>query len=340
MTNETPWLDADGGLIAGIYHDCPEPVYRRLPALNWSRVKVAALKSLSAAKRDADDADAGISTDTAGRAMNRLVHALVLDAAAVKSEFVRSEHPAFRTNDAKAYKEALRVDGITPITEKAWTAVESAAGIIRSHAGTAHMLTVGRGEVVAIARMDVRLPSGVVAPTWVKCKVDLLWMTTNGFYVGDLKACSDTEPDAFVRVDAAKNGYHGQLDLYATIVRLAMLQSGTATDDPRAAMLRPYWITHHEPTSRVCLIPCATQREIDDGLGEHEPSEMQLAGRALWQHAFSIYVEAQMSGEWPQKHDQRAMHAPKSFPAYAPGMGMDTWDEMDAERVGGDDDER
>jgi len=337
MSDTTPWINDDGGLVAGIYYDCPEPVYRKLPALNWSRAKVAVLKSLAAAKRAADDAAKGISTDTAGRALNRLVHALTLDPNAVKSEFCLSEYDAFRSKDAKAYKAALQAEGVTPVGPKAWGDAESASAIIRRHKGAAAMLAKSHGEVVAIALLPVRLTDGRWVDVWVKCKADLLWMTPQGFYLGDLKAASDTDPDAFIRTEASKLGYPAQLDLYSTIVRLAMIQSGTAEDDPRATPLRPYWIAQHEKTSRACVIPCVTQPELDDGLAEDEPSQMQLCGRALWQEALSLYVTAERSGDWPQRHDETMSHAPRSWPQYAPGMGLSTWDEQEAESLGGDD---
>lgn len=338
MSNKTPWLDESGELVAGLYYGCPEPVYRKLPALNWSRAKIAVLKGLATCKRQAEDYARGITGDTAGRRENRLVHALVLDPEAVRSEFRRAPFSAWRTKDAKAWKAAQEAAGYTPITScddpakpGQWERAQSAAKAVRSHAAASRLLASSRCEVVALAKLPVRLPSGEWVNAWAKCKVDLLAETTQGFFVGDLKAASDPTPDAFVRVDAAKHGYTGQLDLYSEIVRAAMLQSGTRDDDPRATPLRPYWIAHHEPTSRVTVIQCATRSEIDDGLALSDRSEMQKCGRALWQTALSLYVDAERSGRWPQRYDETTEHAPASWPAYAPGMDLDTWEEIDDE---------
>lgn len=337
MDNATPWLDNDGGFIAGIY-EMPERTYRPLNALNWSRVKAASLKSLAACKRAADDAEAGKSSDTAGRAHNRLIHCLTLDPDAAGSDFVLSPYPKFTTKVARQWRDDQIASGFTPIAPSKWEEAAKAATTILQHARAAREIGAGLCEHVALWLQRVILPDGEIVERWCKAKLDVLRLTSAGIVVTDLKGASSVDPNGFARLDLARNGYHGQAAFYSNGARQALLQSGKVADDSNAArILWPQWIAHHEGTGQVAVIIAATQNEIDDGLAPWEPSRMMRDGTALWQDAIGKYVGAQISGEWPQALDEDRAHAPDRWSEFAPGADLQTWDEMSADGDGGTD---
>lgn len=318
------WHNDTGGLVAGLYR-MPETVYRALPALNWSTIKHAAT-SPAEAKRRHDNP----KPSTSGQARERLVHALVLDPEASLSEFVQAPFPAFTTNAAKAWKKAKIAEGLSPVSPRGWKDAEASAATIRRHRLVAAILDreTTHGELVAIWRQRVPLEGGEggeVVEVWCKCRADVAMFEPAGVRVADLKAGSTTDPDGFLSLDVARHLYHGQLDMYGTGIISAMHQAG----DPRPSeLLCPFWIVH-SGADVVCI---RANLADEDHLGDTDLSQVQRAGRALWQRALRRYVSSELSAVWDYSLPDDRAHAASRWPGHAPGRSWDTWEE-EAERA-------
>jgi len=160
---------------------------------------------------------------TRGMAVGSLRDCLVLTPSAYAEDFVISPYDAFRTNEAKAWKESTEKGGKTIVTQKEVDEAQAAVGKIRSHSIA--------GSILASAATQVSVVIGGTEQQTkekfrCKCRIDIL-PDANGPYkdwIFDLKI---TNSIPFFGKIVAQFGYEVQAALYIDVYNLVADENRT-----------------------------------------------------------------------------------------------------------------
>ena len=278
MTSKTTWLDAEGGLVAGIYESISDADYQAIDALRASTTKEALQSALQLRYRMDTP-----RTDTGALRLGRAVHIAVLqphmyaaDVAIIPAEFAVSTGLS-KKKPALEWASSI-ADGVTVITADEHATTQAIADAAAKHDAARTMLDRAKGREVTAIWREVT-PQGV--QVWCKARADFI----GGDILGDLKTMGGRK-----RFDArgiastiAEYQYHYQMGWYERGFIAAAAQSGSDAD---YTALDWAWV-FVQSTAPHDAIACTA----DD--------EMQDIGRWYAQSAWETYASALDSDDWP-----------------------------------------
>lgn len=169
---------------AAVYHADPCPT----PSLSASLVKLICLSSLAHARHEHPRLGAAPREDAEHFDIGTAAHAVLLEGAAAVHVI---DAPDWRTNAAKAARDAARAAGRTPLLAKVWAECEAMLAATRAqlarHRDGAAMFTDGEPEAVLVWQEGA---------TWCRARVD--WLREGA--IDDYKSTSaSANPDDWTR---------------------------------------------------------------------------------------------------------------------------------------------
>lgn len=256
---------------AGIALDLPFDDYRRLPGINWSRLKHAITSPAHYAAAVEGRLDDG---DTASRGMLRACHAAALEPRVYAHDF-----EVFGGVRRGAAYEAARAakPGATLLTQREHDHAQAVGAAVRAHPVAGPLLSDPQ------CRAEVSL-------RWVEqgqaCKgrIDLLVRLCDRWVVADLKAVPSIGPRKLAS-ETARRLYHAQLAHYCAGVA-ALIEAGRLARMPIEAMIIAY---ETRPLVDVSVV----------SLGIYGEGEAIYCGQEVRRGALEV-ASAYVAGEQPQ----------------------------------------
>jgi hypothetical protein len=284
-----------------IHHDNGESMstddtyadYAAQPGVNWSRLKLARTSALHYKATPP-------RPDTASLGMLRAVHAIVLE-----PEFFERDYAVYmgKTRRGKAWDEFKDEHaGKTILNEREHRqACDTAAGVLAYRPGAALLASSDTYTELGLQWTDLR--SGLQC----KGRADLVHMPedTREAWVVDLKTVQSCDPRTMAR-DAARMGYHGQLEHYA-----AGVEAVTGRTVTRVGLLCVEGAAPHD---------CALLW-LDD--------EAREAGRALRDRLLQTVADGEHRNVWPGQ-------VPEPVSISLPAWAVDEAHDFDDDFTGGE----
>ncbi len=254
----------------GIYHNIPFDDYKRIPAINSSRLK-RATRSMAHVLASLDEAD----KDSKAKAFGRLVHTVLLEPDRLKDTI---DPPINKTTnkpygvETKAYAEFVAANPGKMVVDPEDTA--HCVKIMEKVA--AHPIA---GPIIDFARTQRGSSKRLTELTLIwerhgvlcKARVDI---AKTGDCWADVKTCDDARPEAFAR----------SVETYAYDIQYAMYRDGL---NALGSVPLPFrWIAVETNGSHELMV--------------HEPSDdWKATAIASYELAIKKYADCVKSGKWP-----------------------------------------
>lgn len=259
----------------GIYHNIPFENYKRIPAINSSRLK-RATRSMAHVLSALDEPD----KETTAKAFGRLVHTITLQPELL-SEVIPpplnttgkyKDNPKPYGAETKAYAEFVEANPGKIVA--AQEDIDHCVKIIEKV--SAHPIA---GPIIDFARTQRGKPNRLTELTLVwerhgvlcKARVDI---AKSGDCWADIKTCDDARPEAFAR----------SVETYAYDIQYAMYRDGLSALGSVPLPFR--WIAIETNGSHELMV--------------HEPSDdWKAIAIASYELAIKQYADCVKSGKWP-----------------------------------------
>jgi hypothetical protein len=257
------------------------------PALTSSGIKILAKPGAAPAKfahaHPAIGQPAEERKSTAAQYRGSLVHRLALDKG---RDFVVSPYDAYRSNEAKAWRDGIEASGRMPVKEAEMSVASDMADRIRPHIVAACEGHPYETEVVIAWQERVELMPSLHVDVWCRAMLDV-WCPSIGLAL-DVKTCRAADDDTVDRAFA--DGYAVQDAWY--LRGLNALAGQTEKGRARFGFL---FVESEAP-----YLP----RDVSASEGYRHGARM-LIERALWQFARCIH-----HNDWPGYEPHRATPTP------------------------------